>query len=82
MGYNKFYKYIMKRNDDNPDIDRNFKFNQQIKKDFGKQLSLKNDLDVERLLISEPEALEFIEKHGDKYEAIITEYNIVAETIL
>jgi hypothetical protein len=82
MGYNKLYKYIMKRNEDNPDIDRNFKFNQQIKKDFGKQLSLKNDLDVERLLISEPEALEFIEKYGDKYEAVITEYNIVAETIL
>ncbi|TNF06761.1 MAG: hypothetical protein EP317_06005 [Bacillota bacterium] len=82
MSYHKFLKYIMKRNENNPDIDRNFKFNQKIKKDFGKQLSLKNDLDVERLIISEPEALEFMEKHGDKYEVFISEYNTVIAVIL
>ena len=82
MNYNKFYKYIMKRNIDNPDIEKNFKFNQKIKKDFGKQLSLQNDLDSENLVVSEAEAFEFIQKYGNKYEVIIDEYNTVIETIL
>ena len=82
MNYNKFYKYIMKRNVDNPDIEKNFKFNQKIKKDFGKQLSLQNDLDSENLVMSEAEAFEFIQKYGNKYEVIIDEYNTVIETIL
>lgn len=82
MNYNKFYKYILKRNINNPDIEKNFKFNQKIKKDFGKQMSLQNDLDSENLVISEVEALEFVQKNGDKYEVIIDEYNTVIETIL
>lgn len=82
MNYNKFYKYILKRNINNPDIEKNFKFNQQIKKDYGKQLSLQNDLDSENLVISEVEAIEFVQKYGDKYEVIIDEYNTVIEMIL
>ena len=82
MNFNQFYKYILKRNEKNPDIERNFKFNQNIKKTYGIQLSLKNDLDSENLQLSESEANTFIQKYGQKYENIIDEYNTIIETIL
>ena len=82
MNFNKFYKYIMKRNEKNPDIERNYTFNQDIKKTYGIQLSLKNDLDSENLQLSESEAMMFTDKYGHKYEQIIDEYNTIIETIL
>lgn len=82
MSYSKFYKYILKKNEYNPDIAKNYEFNQNIKEKYGVQICLQNDLDAENLYLSVDEAQKFVEEHGSKYEAIIDEYNTVIDIIL
>ena len=82
MSYSKFYKYVLKRNKDNPDIKKNFDYNQSIKSIYGTQICLQNDLDAIHLVLAETECLTFIEKNGSKYTSIIQEYNETIEHIL